>query len=359
MEDSNFKAQPPRLEKPVRITEQVWPEGTVPVLSICCITFNHEQFVRETIEGFLMQETTFPVEIAIHDDASSDMTVSIVQDYSRSYPGLFRLVLRRQNQFQQSGYAFLWEFLAEARGEFIAVCEGDDYWTSIDKLELQVQKLVKDPQAAFCGGKTRIVKDVAGELVEVGTIKPARIKSSYQLNDILKHYSFHTSTFIFRPREILPKLKSATFANANGDEVMLALCAAAGPVLYVDKYLSVYRLHSGGVWAGETAVRRWRKGFDTLSAIDTHFGFRHRSALLRRQKRNVVDVTRELSNHGDREGVAQVLQQCRQEVATFGWSFPRMLEMLSGWFLLRAKWNGLRQRVAVRTRLRGLTAALR
>ena len=67
------------LPEPVPITEQDWPEGTVPLVSICCITYNHEKFIEECLEGFLMQETTFPVEILIHDDASTDRTLKLEQ----------------------------------------------------------------------------------------------------------------------------------------------------------------------------------------------------------------------------------------------------------------------------------------
>ena len=91
--------QPDRLPHPVRITEQVWPEGTVPVVSIFCITYNHEKFIREAIEGFLMQETTFPVEIFIHDDASSDATAQIVKDYAAKFSQLFKMVLQTENQY--------------------------------------------------------------------------------------------------------------------------------------------------------------------------------------------------------------------------------------------------------------------
>jgi hypothetical protein len=73
------------LQKPVRIIEQVWAEGTVPLVSIWCITYNHANFIRDAIQGFLMQKTTFPVEIFIHDDASTDGTAEIIQEYSNKY----------------------------------------------------------------------------------------------------------------------------------------------------------------------------------------------------------------------------------------------------------------------------------
>ena len=76
------------LQKPIPISEQNWPDGTRPLVSVQCITFNHEKYIKQAIEGFLMQETTFPVQIVIHDDASTDSTASIARAYENKYPGL-------------------------------------------------------------------------------------------------------------------------------------------------------------------------------------------------------------------------------------------------------------------------------
>ena len=94
------------LSAPVRITGQVWPEGMVPVVSICCITYQHVNFIREAVEGFLMQETTFPVEIIIRDDASTDGTAEIVREYQEKYPQLIRTILHTENQSSKGKIAF-------------------------------------------------------------------------------------------------------------------------------------------------------------------------------------------------------------------------------------------------------------
>ena len=131
-----------RLSAPVRITEQVWPEGTVPVVSVFCITYNHVNFIRDAIEGFLMQETTFPVEIFIHDDASTDGTADIVKEYAEKYPKLFWTVLQTKNQWSKGNpNVYFLELMQKQSGEFLALCEGDDYWISKKKLEKQVEVL--------------------------------------------------------------------------------------------------------------------------------------------------------------------------------------------------------------------------
>ncbi len=81
------------IEKAIPVTEQKWDKNTIPLVSISCITYNHENFIRDAIEGFLMQRTTFPVEILIHDDASTDKTADIVREYEKKFPQLIQTLL--------------------------------------------------------------------------------------------------------------------------------------------------------------------------------------------------------------------------------------------------------------------------
>ncbi len=110
----------------------------LPLVSISCITYDHEPFIRDALEGFLMQKTTFPIEILIHDDASTDGTAEIIRDYEKRYPELIFPIYQTENQHAKgvkisSTYQF-----PRARGKYIALCEGDDYWAD----PLKLQKLV-------------------------------------------------------------------------------------------------------------------------------------------------------------------------------------------------------------------------
>src|ERR1700722_9827943 len=91
---------------PRKIAEQHWPEGTAPRVNICCCTYNHEKYLAQTIEGFLMQETTFPVEIIIHDDASTDRTAEIIRTYQSRYPRLIRSIVQTENRRSKGKIAF-------------------------------------------------------------------------------------------------------------------------------------------------------------------------------------------------------------------------------------------------------------
>lgn len=140
--DNNIEIPKP----PVPITEQTWPDNTEPVVSISCITYNHENFIRDAIEGFLMQKTTFPVEILIHDDASTDNTASIVREYEEKYPQLIKPIYQTENQYSKRDGSIGRIQRGRARGKYFATCEGDDYWTDPLKLQKQVEFLEENQE---------------------------------------------------------------------------------------------------------------------------------------------------------------------------------------------------------------------
>lgn len=135
-----------------------------PVVSICCITYNHEPYIRDAIEGFLMQKTTFPIEILIFDDASTDGTQEIIKSYAEKDPRI-KTFLQKENQWSKGKYGLLdWLFPA-SKGKYIALCEGDDYWTDPYKLQKQVDFLEANPEygMVYCdidrlNEKTKIIE---------------------------------------------------------------------------------------------------------------------------------------------------------------------------------------------------------
>jgi hypothetical protein len=240
--------QPARLEKPVRITEQVWPKGTAPVVSIFCITYNHEKFIRDAIEGFLMQETTFPVEIFIHDDASTDDTADIVREYQAKYPHLVQSVLQAKNQYSSSGYRFLFEYVAKQRGEYIAFCEGDDYWTQPHKLEKQVRVMDSDPCIALAWTKLQLIDEKGRLLNRV----PWNLEqdTTLTLDDSVSAAMPGTQSVLLR-RSRLDVEKLEAFARfPQGDyPVWITSLGRDGLAHFSAECMACYRRHSRGATA--------------------------------------------------------------------------------------------------------------
>ncbi len=117
-----------------------WGGKTEPLLSVVCLAYNHASFIRKALESFLQQETDFPFEVIVHDDASTDTTAAIIADYAARYPSIIKPIYQTQNQFSL-GVPFSTRLFARAGGKYIAYCEGDDYWTDPTKLQQQVDFL--------------------------------------------------------------------------------------------------------------------------------------------------------------------------------------------------------------------------
>jgi glycosyltransferase involved in cell wall biosynthesis len=105
-----------------------WNETDQVAVSVVCPTYNHELYIREALEGFLMQETNFPFEIIIHDDASTDSTATIIREYASKYPAIIRPIFQSENQYSKGGFKPGEYAAGFAKGEYIALCKGDDYW---------------------------------------------------------------------------------------------------------------------------------------------------------------------------------------------------------------------------------------
>jgi len=121
-----------------------------PVVSICCITYNHESYLEDAIAGFLIQETSFPFEILIYDDASSDRTADIIREYEAKYPRLVKPIYQTENQYSKGLKMNPTFNFPRAKGKYIAMCDGDDYWVDESKLEKQVCFLEKEPSYSIC-----------------------------------------------------------------------------------------------------------------------------------------------------------------------------------------------------------------
>lgn len=141
------------------VKSQSWPIDSSPLVTISCTTYNQECYIEKCIEGFLMQETDFPVEILIHDDASTDSTPEIVKKYQDRYPDLIHVIRQEENQFSKGKMVNSFNF-KKAKGKYVALCHGDDYW--IDKRKLQKQVAAMELYGVAISGHPAREIDVEG-----------------------------------------------------------------------------------------------------------------------------------------------------------------------------------------------------
>ena len=140
------------MNESIELRNYKFDSDEIPLVSISCITYNHKQYIRDAIEGFLMQRTNFPVEILIHDDASTDGTAEIIREYEKQYPWLIKPVYQTENQYSKHNSFISISKIQYGRalGKYIAFCEGDDYWTDPYKLQKQVDFLESNVWVDIC-----------------------------------------------------------------------------------------------------------------------------------------------------------------------------------------------------------------
>ncbi len=218
-------------------------DPNAPLVSICCTTYQHGHFIRQAIEGFLMQRTSFAIEIIIRDDASTDGTSAVVKEYAERHPNLIRAILNQENQFSK-GVRALPDAMSHARGKYIAICEGDDYWTDPLKLQKQVDFMEVNPGHSGCFHRAHRLQDGELELFPIPEdIDPMDVR----FDDLLRTYNFViTASALFRS-SVLP-LPAWYKRVPFGDMAIYAVVGSKGRMAMLPDSMAVWRITGRGAW---------------------------------------------------------------------------------------------------------------
>lgn len=223
-----------------------------PIVSVCVITFNHREYIAEALESILMQEVEFGVEILIHDDASTDGTQEIIRSYSERYPNLIHTVIQKENQYSKGKLPNPAFNYPRARGDYIALLEGDDYWLDSRKLQRQVNALksVSSCRISFHPSLEKWEHSAKGDRIVGWHGKERRI---FTLEDVaLGGGGFMPTASIVFHKEIIPCI-TRFFKDAPeapiGDYYLQVLATAPGGALYLPWVNAVYRRGTAGSWS--------------------------------------------------------------------------------------------------------------
>lgn len=224
-----------------------------PLVSICCLTYNHESFLRQCLDGFVMQKTSFEFEIVVHDDASTDGTREILAEYSLKYPTVFRLILQEENQYSK-GVDVLTHLFSHAKGKYIAFCEGDDYWTDPLKLQKQVDWLDQHSEYSICLSRCHFYDEESQKCLEVYPLYEDG-DNVISLSKYVKGCNMpQTLTAVFRAH--LLKASSYMHCQATCDMVIYYFLLKFGLGYCLPESTGVYRIHSKGIWSGMEFSKR-------------------------------------------------------------------------------------------------------
>jgi len=241
-----------------------------PLVSICCTCYNHEAYIRQTLDGFIMQKATFHFEIIIFDDASNDNTQKIIKEYAYKYPNLFRLFLQRENLWQKKKISGTQTIsLPNTRGKYIAFCEGDDYWIDPYKLQKQVDFMESNPDYSLIYSRVKVFDESAQNyLPDFNNV--SEIDMTYDIQDLAKGNFIHTPSVLFRKESIdisyIIRIKSIIL-----DYLLWMLCAEKGKIKYLPDIMAVYRVWDGSVWQTKPSTFRTSNMMNLINVLIQYF----------------------------------------------------------------------------------------
>lgn len=222
-----------------------WPANEPIRVSVCCITYKQEKYIAQAIDSFLMQKTTFPFEIIIGEDCGGDSTLSILADYKVRYPNLIRIITSERNIGMNAN---LLRVLHAAKGDYIALCEGDDYWISESKIECQYNEMKLRPEVCFSFHKSSCILD----RVKINTLSQGDELKLFKCQDMFESIGMiaATSSYMFS-RSLVNRLPEWFHKAAVGDFFLEIYSMKENPGLYIPIEMSAYRLAAINSWSNQ------------------------------------------------------------------------------------------------------------
>lgn len=254
------------------------------------MTYNHEDYISDALESFIMQKTNFNYEVLVHDDASTDSTAEIVKRYAEKYPDIIKPIFQKENQYSQSvpiGATFVYPL---TRGKYFAFCEGDDYWTDPYKLQKQFDALEKHPEIDICTHATICVD--AENQKKVGVVAPYSSNHIFSVRDVIYGNGgfVATNSIMISKKCIVHPAKFSEILRL--DYVMQIKGTLRGGMLYLGEYMSAYRVNAKNSWTQrmnsnpEKYLRVLLKIENMLQSLDEETNYQYTDVIQKRIRKN-------------------------------------------------------------------------
>lgn len=217
------------------------------IVTIICLAYNQEKYIKQCLDGFVMQKTNFKFEVLINDDASTDGTADIIREYEDRYPNIIKPIYQSENQFSKGGRIGIRFLYPNIKGKYVAMCEGDDYWTAPYKLQKQVDFLEHNPDYSICFHPVKVIHD-GYDLKDY--IYPKKVNHNFTFHELLKYNFIQTNSVMYRwafkdkdidknfPKDMCPS-----------DWYLHLLHAKEGKIKILPDIMSVYRRNPNGMWS--------------------------------------------------------------------------------------------------------------
>lgn len=247
-----------------------------PIVSVCAITYNHERYIARCLDGLLMQQTSFPFEVVLGEDCGKDQTRDIIRAYEQKYPTIIKPIYHEQNVGAARN---LFQYcLPAAKGKYIAICDGDDYWTDPHKLQRQVDFLEQHPDCVMNFHRVRQV-DQDDNIIQQQEPSPA--VRFYSRHDIL-HISIPTLSVVYR--NCLGQYPEEVYQAKSGDTFLFGMLSRYGGAADLGFVGANYRVHAGGTYSGKSQVEQYRQTIHTRKLMkQSAFFTREQAAELKKE----------------------------------------------------------------------------
>ena len=281
------------------------------VISIFCTTYNHHNYIRQCLDSMVNQETEYPFEIIVRDDASTDGTSEIAREYAEKYPDIVIPLIQEENLFSQGRILESYEQMFNmSRGKYVAICEGDDFWTDMGKLQLQVGFLEAHPDCSLCCTASYYAN-------EDGTIRQDRVFRRFTedreltMEDLIRGWSAATNTVVYRKSCMKDMHIPFRQECVNEDYARMVYLALQGKVWYLDRITGAYRVGAAGSFSQQAAKnpelykKRTLEFAAMLDRMDAYTGGKYTETIRRYRDQRLFDM---YANIGDKENMRKYIR---------------------------------------------------
>lgn len=256
------------------------------VVSIRCLAYNHEPYIRQCLDGFVMQKTNFKVEVIVHDDASTDGTAAIIREYAEKYPELIKPIFETENQYSKHDGSLRRIMNEACIGKYIAMCEGDDYWIDPYKLQKQVDFLEEHPEYYVVGMRSLVYYQ---HVNKYGIYRNSlHWKTSFSISDYVLNILMHTSTFCIRRESMMRSLFVSDILQSDISLILHSWASLSGKIKVLKDFGSVYRKHEEGI-TNSTLHMNIRKSCESmirmLNSFDAYSEYRVHNVVCYQKKK--------------------------------------------------------------------------
>ena len=315
------------------------------MVSVSCLVYNHEKYLRKCLDGFVMQKTNFKFEVLVHDDASTDGSANIIREYEAKYPDIIKPIYQTENQHSKrlhGGITGNFQ-MPRAKGKYYAECEGDDYWCDEYKLQKQFDALENNPDCKLCVHRVAIFDSNTNE--DMGCCpqeeqKTGVIDSNVFTNQILERYSYQTSSYFCDKQMYIEKNdEEFVMLSPTGDEAVVMYFGCKANVYYINDIMSKYRKFSEGSWSSsyrnnnQQRINIQKRRVESLKAFNDFSDYKYNKTCKRVIRRNEYEIAA-LSN--DYRGMIKYPEFLKKDnkktifLAIIGSLFPKTTRKIRG-----------------------------